>query len=418
MSTWDNLKAVADEADAESARWRETAVRFSADYHAELDMRIDAEVQRDSLLASADTYVAEIERLTAENLDLNAEADTYVTEITDLRERIANLRARVANLEAQLTPPLKPGLRGLVTTNPAYVAGNIPYAEFASTKPRWADCNPEPGVYRFGALDNMLATYPDLKFRLRFMAGKHAPDWVKARSGGAIEHNPNTTTGDTGMVPRFWTEEYYQDYMAFMAAIADHFEANPQVVEIPVSITTTIYAEPFILNADPATVTRYWNAGYRFDAVANNLRLSVVEMMALFPTTRISLAGHGKWERIIDGKMNYDWPVLRATYNELIDTYGPRLVLDDHGLGADDTPGVPQPRETATSWYNFMAGLQDTDLTYGWQFTPKDYSMTVAAEMGVRMGARFLEFAGFNAIPEPTRREIHDALLANAEGKP
>jgi hypothetical protein len=417
MSTWDNLKAVADEADAELALVRTHADNLADYADLETERANAAETERDSLLASADTYVAEIARLTAENADLNAEADTYAAEITDLRERIANLRERIANLEAQLTA-LKPGLRGLVTTNPAYVANNIPYAEFASTKPRWADCNPAPGVYNFGALDNMLATYPNLKFRLRFMAGKHAPDWVKGRSGGAIEHAPNTATGDTGLVPRFWTEAYFEDYMAFMAAVAEHFEDNPQVVEIPNSLTTTIYAEPFILNADPATVTRYWNAGYRFDAVANNLRLSVVEMMALFPTTRISLAGHGKWERIIDGKMNYDWPVLRATYNELIDTYGPRLVLDDHGLGADDTPGVPQPRETATSWYNFMAGLQDTDLTYGWQFTPKDYSMTVAAEMGVRMGARFLEFAGFDRIPEPTRRQIHEALLANAEGKP
>jgi hypothetical protein len=418
MSTWDNLKAVADEADAELALVRTHADNLADYADLETERANAAETERDSLLASADTYVAEIARLTAENADLNAEADTYAAEITDLRERIANLRERIANLEAQLTPALKPGLRGLVTTNPAYVANNIPYAEFASTKPRWADCNPAPGVYNFGALDNMLATYPNLKFRLRFMAGKHAPDWVKGRSGGAIEHAPNTATGDTGLVPRFWTEAYFEDYMAFMAAVAEHFEDNPQVVEIPNSLTTTIYAEPFILNADPATVVRYWNAGYRWETVRTNLLRSMHGMMELFPTTRISLAGHGKWERIVDGRMNYDWQSERQVYNELIAQYGPRLVLDDHGLGADDTEGVPQMPDIASTWYNYMAGLRDTDLTYGWQFTPKDYSMTVAAEMGVRMGARFLEFAGFDRIPEPTRRQIHEALLANAEGKP
>lgn len=348
--------------------------------------------------------------------DLRAETGTLENLNVALKDEIATLKARIAELEGA---SLKPALRGLVTTDPAYVAGNIPYAEFASTKPRWKDYNPSPDVFNFSAIDTMLAKYPNLKFRLRFMAGIHAPDWAKVRSGGAVHHDPNTGTGGTGEVPRFWTENYYQDYMTFMAAVADHFEDNPQVVEITNSLTTTVYAEPFILNADPATVTRYWNAGYRFPAVQTNLMRSMHGMMDLFPTTRISLAGHGKWERIIDGKMNYDWPSERAVFNELINTYGPRLVLDDHGLDDGDAIGVPQPSDTAATWYNYMAGCEDTEQTYGWQFTMKAGSnKTTAADMGVTMGACFEEFAGFNDIPEPKRRQIHDALLANAEGKP
>ena len=370
----------------------------------------------------ADAADAEITRLRA---DLAACKTGRASDIASRDARIAALEERIAELEAAKPKPptptpsaLKPGLRGLVTTDPAYVAANIPYATFASTKPKWRDHNPSPDVFNFTSIDTMLAKYPKLKFRLRFMAGTHAPDWVKARSGGAIQHVPNTATGATGAVPRFWTENYYNDYMKFMKAIADKYESNPQVVEIPNSLTTTIYAEPFIINADPATVTRYWNAGYRFPLVQTNLMRSVQDMMRLFPTTRISLAGHGKWERIIDGKMNYDWPSLRGAFNELIDAYGPRLVIDDHGLGADDTIGTPQPRAVATGWYNYMAGLQPTDQTYGWQFTPKDYSMEVAAEMGVKMGARFLEFAGFNRIPEPKRQQLHNACIANGKDKP
>jgi hypothetical protein len=362
----------------------------------------------------ADAADAEITRLKA---DLAACKEGRAKDVAALEARIAELEAAKPKPPA-VTAPLKPGLRGLVTTDPAYVAANIPYATFASWKPRWADLEPTRGNFNFAPIHNQLNKYPKLKFRPRIMAGTHAPDWAKQRSGGAIQHVPNTATGATGMVPRFWTENYYNDYMAFMTAFAAEFEKHPQVVEIPNSLTTTIYAEPFIINADPATVTRYWNAGYRFPLVQTNLMRSVQDMMRLFPTTRISLAGHGKWERIIDGKMNYDWPSLRGAFNELIDAYGPRLVIDDHGLGADDTIGTPQPRAVATGWYNYMAGLQPTDQTYGWQFTPKDYSMEVAAEMGVKMGARFLEFAGFNRIPEPKRQQLHNACIANGKDKP
>lgn len=348
------------------------------------------------------------------NSALSLENDMLRGSIAELEGENADLQARIKELQ---WGHLKPGLKGLVTTDPDNYTG-VPYAEFVSTKPLWKNCNPSQGQYDFAAVDAMLRRHPDKKFRLRFMAGKHAPDWVKAHSGGAVQHVPDTRTGDEGMVPRFWTQQYFDDYMAFMTEVAWRYENNPQVVEIPNSLTTTIYAEPFILNADAATITRYWNAGYRWDMVRTNLMNSMHDMMDLFPTTRISLAGHGKWERIIDGKINRDWPAERAVYIELIDAYGPHLVLDDHGLWTDDAIGVGQPWADATTWYNFMTGCDPTDLTYGWQFTPKDDNMFGAAQMGVAMGARFLEFAGFNRMTEAQRRQIHDALLANAEGKP
>lgn len=343
---------------------------------------------------------------------------------------IAALNARIAELEA-LAPAarpraLKPGLCGLITTNPDYVAGNIPYATFASTKPRWKDYNPSPEVYVWSGVDNMLAKHPDLRFRLRFMAGIHAPDWAKARSGGAIQHEPNQSNGAAGMVPRFWTRSYFDDYMAFMAAVADRYESNPQVVEIPNALTTTAYAEPFILAADAATIDRYWAAGYRRDLVEQNLLRSVHAMMDLFPTTRVSLACHNKWEFIVqgsggpgDGQAASSWPDERTILNDLIDTYGPHLVLEDHGLGPTD-PWFPvgEPRETADPLYAYMSGLRATPQTYGWQFTLNNGSMPVAADHGVAMGACFLEYAAFTALEPTLRRATHDALLANAAGKP
>lgn len=351
----------------------------------------------------------------AELATLRAEADQLVGDLDAACARIAELEAATS---------LKPALRGLVTTNPAYLS-KIPYAEFCSSKPRWSDIEIAPGVYDFAAVDAMLAANPTVKFRLRFMAGIHAPQWVKGRSGGAIQHDPNGPNGGTGLVPRFWTDAYFVDYMAFMRAVAEKYEGNPQVVEIPNSLTTTVYAEPFILAADAATIDRYWQAGYRRDLVEANLRRSVDWMMTLFPTTRVSLAGHGKWEYIVqgadpfDGKFASSWPDERTILNELSAAYGPRLVIEDHGLGPEDAYyPTGEPRDTATNLYSYMSGLRDTDQTYGWQFTLNGGSMVTAAEHGVAMGACFLEYAAFEQLDPVKRRQIHDALLANSEGKP
>jgi len=369
----------------------------------------------------ADAADAEIARLWAELATFQGRYEIEAAEVDRLAVQVADLEARIAELEAG---NLKPALRGLITTDPSWLK-NIPYAEFGSLKLRWNTIETAPGVYDFSALDAVLAAHPEIKFRVRFMAGIHAPQWVKDRSGGAVQHVADTVNGGSGMVPRYWTYAFLTDYLAFMGAVADRYESNPQVVEIPNSLTTTVYAEPFILGADAATIDRYWQAGYTKALHEECLRRSVDWMMYMFPTTRISLAGHSKWQYIVqgtggpgDGKAASSWEDERALLNDLSATYGKRLVLEDHGLGPDDLWGSGQPRETATSWYAYMAGLRDTEQTYGWQFTLNGGSMEVAADHGVAMGACFLEFAAFSAIPEPKRREVHDALLANAGGKP
>jgi hypothetical protein len=213
--------------------------------------------------------------------------------------------------------------------------------------------------------------------------------------------------------------------MAFMTAIANEYEDHPQFVEIPNSMTTTVFAEPFILGADSFTIDRYWQAGYTKALHEQYLRNSLDGMMDLFPTTRVSLAGHGKWEYIVqggggagDGVAQSSWPAEQTLLNELSDTYGEHLVLEDHGLGPDDTIGTPQSQLTATSWYNYMAGLSSTVHTYGWQFTLNGGSMVTAADMGVTMGACFLEYAAFQQLDTTKRLEVHNSLLANAVGKP
>ena len=299
----------------------------------------------------------------------------------------------------------------------------VPYATFASVKLPWNTIETRPGTYDFGYVDKVLREHPGQKFRLRFMAGINAPQWVKDHSGGCVDVRPDSPNGNTGCVPRYWTDNYHGDYVRLMTAVANRYESNPQVVEIANSECTTIFAEPFILGADGPSIDRLWSAGYTKAGHGQCLRQSTAALMTLFPTTRISLAGHTKWQFITPGPGGYgdgnyaaSWEDERSMMNELSAKYGAHLVFDDHGLGPDDPTCAPgQSAATATSWYCYMAGLSGSPQTYGWQFTLNGGSMTEAADAGVAMGACFLEFAAFQAIPEAKRRQVHQELIANCE---
>lgn len=325
---------------------------------------------------------------------------------------------------ADRTTVLKPALRGLVVTQPKALA-TVPYADFGSMKLPWNTIETRPGVFDFSSVDTALAAHPDVQFRLRFMAGIHAPQWVKDDSGGCVLIEPNSPNGNTGCAPRYWTDAFHTDYVTLMEAVAARYEADPQIVEITNSECTTVYSEPFILGADTVSVDRLWRAGYTKDGHETCLRRSTTAMMDLFPTTRVSIAGHSKWQFIVpgpggpdDGTFAASWEDERALLNELAAAYGSRLVLDDHGLGPDD-PVCPTPgesRETASSWYCYLSGLHASPAAYGWQFTLNGGSMEEAADAGVGMGACFLEFAAFQSLDETKRREVHDDLLTNCAG--
>ncbi|MDZ5621575.1 hypothetical protein SFC88_12080 [Nocardioides sp. HM23] len=319
------------------------------------------------------------------------------------------------------TTRLKPALQGLVVTQPQALS-TVPYADFGSMKLPWNTVEKRPGVYDFSAVDQALGAHPGVQFRLRFMAGIHAPQWVKDDSGGCVLIEPNSPNGNTGCAPRFWTDSFHHDYVALMRAVAARYESDPQVVEVTNSECTTVYSEPFILGADNTSIDRLWRAGYTKQGHETCLRRSTSAMMSLFPTTRVSVAGHSKWQFIVQGPGGPDdgiyaasWEDERAMLNELSAAYGSRLVLDDHGLGPDDTvcPTPGQSRPTATSWYCYMSGLHASPAAYGWQFTLNGGSMAAAADAGVGMGACFLEYAAFQSLDVTKRRQVHDDLLTN-----
>ncbi|WP_322937190.1 hypothetical protein [Nocardioides bizhenqiangii] len=315
----------------------------------------------------------------------------------------------------------KPPLRGLVVTEPRKLR-TVPYASSASMKLQWNAIETRPGVFDFSAVDRALDAHPQVRFRLRFKAGIHAPQWVKEDAGGCVLITPDSANGGSGCAARFWRRSYRRDYLALMKAVAARYERDWQVVEIPNSACTTIYAEPFILGADDASLDRLWRAGYTKRKHGRCVRRTTGQMIRLFPRTRVSLAGHSRWQYIVarpgderDGVREASWEAERRLLNKLLAAHGRHLVLEDHGLGPDDrecrTPG--QPRRTAGSWYCYLAGLHRSAVAYGWQFTLNGGPMTEAANAGVAMGACYLEYAAFDALTPTKRRNVHRALRIN-----
>jgi hypothetical protein len=335
--------------------------------------------------------------------------------------------SRPVTVKDETPPPtpttLKPFPKGLVTTDPTSI-NLYPYASYVTIKSvNWAQVEPSPGNYDWSSIDNTInatkAKNPNAKFRIRLYSGRQAPDWIKNIGGPCVQIEPDSVNGGSGCVPRFWTDAYIDRYETLMDAFAAKYERNAAVVDLVNSACSTIFAESFILGADTASVDRLWQAGLTEAGHRNCLNRTTAKMMQAFPTSRVTIAGHGKWQIIVqgpngagDGARADSWEKERELLNGWRTTYGEKLVVEEHGLGPTDYCAPGQNVLTASSFYCWFASLPSPK---GLQFTLNGGSMETAATNGVNMGACFLEYAAFQAITEPRRQEIHNQLLGNCD---
>lgn len=80
--------------------------------------------------------------------------------------------------------------------------------------------------------------------RLRIEAGIHAPSWVNAMAGGPVA--VSSPSGETGTVPRWWTEPVQDAYTSFVADVAAYVDPIAEVREVTVGLTMEFYGELFI----------------------------------------------------------------------------------------------------------------------------------------------------------------------------
>jgi hypothetical protein len=320
---------------------------------------------------------------------------------------------------------LKPFATGLVTTDPSSI-NLYPYANTVTIKSvGWQDVESSPGVYNWAPIDNVinatLAKNPNAKFRIRLYAGRQSPAWLNNVSGQCVWLDPGSVNGGSGCVPRYWTDAFLDRYDSLMDAFAAKYESNPRVIDVINSACTTIFAEPFILGGDDASLDRLWQAGLTEAGHRDCLNRSMAKMIDVFPTTRVTVTGHNKWQIIeqgpngaADARAAYSWEKERTLLNDWHNLYGSHMVVEEHSLNdqPDKYCAAGQALGSASSFYCWYASMPQPK---GLQFTASFTTMEGAARQGESMGSCFLEFAAFLAIPMPARQDIHNMLVANCD---
>jgi hypothetical protein len=302
----------------------------------------------------------------------------------------------------------------------------FPFVDHAVVGGAWADFEPRPGDFSgpgWGRLDAALRAYPNYKFRLRIMAGRLAPDWVKRLSGGCVTIvQPDNRI--PSCVPRFWTRAYLNTYQRFMTEVARRYDREPRILDIVNSACMTTWAEPFIRTGFNARANMsLWAAGLNETSDRYCFRQSMAIMDRSFRSTRISLATHTVWQLIVDPDvvhvgMRPSWPKERNLLNELRSRYGAKLVIQNNGLGGAEGCTKKQPLSSATSMWCWLASLPapkgfqtegDSKLASA-GFTADD-----AVRRAIDMGGCFVERNQFGR-DEATVAALNQQLKANCPG--
>jgi hypothetical protein len=269
--------------------------------------------------------------------------------------------------QPQVAPVTKGGLKPMGVG--LYYLGEprqrLPFIDHAVVGGGWADFEPRPGDFSgpgWERVDAALRDYPTYKFRLRIMAGREAPEWVKQLSGGCVPvvqpHNQIRSC-----VPRFWTDAYLRAYQRLMAEVARRYDAEPRVLDVVNAACTTTWAEPFIRSgANRSSNLMLWEAGLNERSDRHCFERSMQTMDRSFRSTRISLATHTKWQLIVGPGaervgMRPSWPKERELLNELRAQYGAKLVIQNNGLGGSEGCTGRESLTDATSMWCWLAAL-------------------------------------------------------------
>ena len=252
----------------------------------------------------------------------------------------------------------KPPLCGLVAMGPLrfLIAGGPPdnslrevaahpqiYAGAVLNVP-WSELEPSPGAFDFAAIDRGLARVqaynegnrgPRLRAKLRVLAGRTAPDWVKAESGGTVEVQGPRFTID---VPRFWTAPYHRAWQDLQRALAARYDADPRLGEVAVTSCSTLSGEPFVLPALPDGIAALHRAGFS-DAAYRACLSGATEDYTPWQRTALDYTV-APFRDMDSGRPVVDTDVTIAIMRQWRAQLGGRGVLATHGLNDFIRPAV------------------------------------------------------------------------------
>jgi hypothetical protein len=306
--------------------------------------------------------------------------------VKQLRTTVARALVVLAVAAAMTTPPVRATAHvatrdaAAVSSNTGVMSQGAPAAGHdyvnhvtGGTAILWRDLEPADQSFTgpaWAQVDALMANPAVDGIRLRLLAGRHSPDFVKRMggpgvsgqgydcsvSGGIAVHNPYDDTG--GCVPRFWERAVLDQYEQVLREVARRYGDNPKLSEVVSSACMTTYAEPFYrAHSDGSSNRRLWEAGLDRAADVACQDRSMTITSTVFPTRPTSLAVN-PWEIVVapgaaPAGRQLDWAATHEFVTRWTAVLGDRLVLQNNGWGENE--GCPAGETPATNVYCYLA---------------------------------------------------------------
>ena len=196
----------------------------------------------------------------------------------------------------------------------------------------WRDIQPRRDRFRFGHIDEMIsrARASGDSLRLRIMAGRYSPGWVKRRFGTVGVYDPiDAILAD---VPRWWVPRYMDAYRRLQSKLARRYDGIAIVRSVTVSGAMTVWAEPFIRGtSSPVTRRNLLRAGY---TPRKDRRALLASIAAQKPWTRTrQVLALNPWQYVrVDGTFGFQTRFTNRVMNRFRAAFGRRAILQNNSV--------------------------------------------------------------------------------------
>jgi hypothetical protein len=175
-----------------------------------------------------------------------------------------------------------------------------------------------------------------LGIKLRVMAGRGAPQWLKDRVGSQFVQVP--TDQGNGTVPFWWKPEVDTAYRNLQQQLAGRYDAVAEIREVQIDRCMVIYEEPFMrVTGDSVALAAFKAAGLT-RAADQTCYKQQVQAHSVWKQTRSVLALNPYQDPATVPLTDVDFTVKMAKQCRTI--LGNRCIVENHsikqtGLGAD-----------------------------------------------------------------------------------
>ena len=245
---------------------------------------------------------------------------------------------------ASAAGPLKPALVGLLDRQgviddqwAGIIRGVVVQVDWAVLQPA-----PDGPVVSANPIDNALAavrsyngrhpTTP-LGIKLRVMAGRGAPQWLKDRVGAQFVQSPVDQAN--GTVPFWWRPEVDTAYRALHAQLAARYDSVAEIREVQISRCTVLYEEPFMRITGDAAALAAFRANGLTRAVDETCLKQQVQAHKVWARTRSVLALNPYQDPATAPKTDVAFTNTMAKQCRTV--LGTRCIIENHSIRQANT---------------------------------------------------------------------------------